>query len=60
MGGFCKETLSIQNAIDVGCHIIITIPDSILDRLSRVDKDLFEFSKETVQGFNNDGKAIRL
>ena len=50
----CKETLSIQHAIDVGCHII-TIPDSILDRLSRVDKDLFEFSKETVQGFNNDG-----
>lgn len=55
----CKETLSIQHAIDVGCHII-TIPDSILDRLSRVDKDLFEFSKETVQGFNNDGKAIHL
>jgi len=50
----CKETLSIQNAMDSGCHII-TIPDSILDRIGRTGKDLMEFSIETVKGFNKDG-----
>ena len=51
----CKETLSIQHAIDTGCHII-TIPDSILDRIGRVGKDLVEFSQETASGFNKDGR----
>jgi transaldolase len=53
----CKETLSIQHALDSGCQII-TVPDSIMDRLSRINKDLNEFSKETVISFNNDGKNI--
>ena len=53
----CKETLSIQHAIDAGCQII-TVPDSIMDRLSRINKDLNDFSKETVIGFNNDGKIL--
>lgn len=51
----CKETLSIQHAIDTGCHII-TVPDSILDRIGRVGKDLVDFSKETASGFNKDGR----
>ena len=50
----CKEALSIQHAIDAGCHII-TVPDSILDRIGRVGKDLSQFSIETVRGFNADG-----
>lgn len=55
----CKEVLSIQHAIDVGCHII-TIPDSIMDRLNRVDMDLFEYSKETALMFQNAGAQIVL
>jgi len=55
----CKEVLSIQYAIDTGCQII-TIPDSIMDRISRINKDLTEFSKETVIGFYNDGKSITI
>lgn len=49
----CKEVLSIQHAIDAGCHII-TIPDSIMDRLNRIYKNLTEFSLETVQSFQKD------
>jgi transaldolase len=49
----CKETLSIQHAIDSKCHII-TIPDSILDRMGRMGKDLTEFSLETVAAFRKD------
>lgn len=55
----CKETLSIQHAIDVGCHMI-TIPDSILDRIGRVGKDLEQFSKETVKAFQKDGQRLSL
>lgn len=55
----CKEVLSIQHAMDVGCHII-TIPDSILDRLNRVDMDLQEFSKETVRMFECAGAQLIL
>lgn len=49
----CKEVLSIQHAIDAGCHII-TVPDTIMDRLNRLYKDLNDFSLETVQSFQKD------
>ena len=49
----CKDIMSIKTAIDTGCHII-TIPDSILDRVHRINKDLTEFSLETVQCFKHD------
>jgi len=49
----CKEVLSIQHAVDSGCHII-TIPDSIMDRLNRAYKDLDQFSLETIQSFQKD------
>lgn len=55
----CKETLSIRHAIDAGCKII-TIPDSIMDRLSRINKDLTEFSQETVLSFKKDGEKITI
>jgi transaldolase len=55
----CKETLSIKHAIDAGCKII-TIPDSIMDRLSRMNKDLTEFSRETVASFKNDGEKLTI
>jgi|SRR5210317_359336 transaldolase len=50
----CKDNLSLQHAINCGCDII-TIPDSIIDRLSRVDTDLEKMSLETVYSFNKDG-----
>lgn len=55
----CKEVLSIKHAIDAGCKII-TIPDSIMDRLSRINKDLTEFSQETVLSFKKDGEKITI
>lgn len=55
----CKEVLSIKHAENSGCHII-TIPDSILDRIGRMGKDLTEMSRETVQGFMNDGKFVTI
>src|SRR6056300_333552 len=55
----CKENLSIQHAIDCGCHII-TIPDSIIDRLTRVGTDLTDMSIMTAANFNNDGKKANI
>lgn len=48
----CKEMASITNAMRAGCHII-TIPDNILDRMDRKDKDLLQFSIETVRDFHD-------
>lgn len=55
----CKEVLSIEHAKRAGAAII-TIPDSILDRLNRQGMDLTEFSKETVRSFNADGQNNQL
>lgn len=55
----CKEVLSIRHAENSGCHII-TVPDAILDRIHRVDKDLRELSVETVKSFKNDGVTANI
>ena len=55
----CKDNTSILSAIEIGCHIV-TLPDSIIDRIDRIEKDLEIFSKETVCSFNNDGKSLKL
>jgi len=55
----CKEVLSIRHAIRAGAQII-TIPDSIISRLNRLDKDLLEFSLETARDFNADGKSLSI
>ena len=49
----CKEVLSINHAIRAGCHII-TITDSIMDRMDRIHKNLQEFSLETIRSFKKD------
>lgn len=49
----CKETLSIQHAIDCNCHII-TVPEPILDRMGRVGRDLTESAVETSAAFRAD------
>ncbi len=48
-----RETLNIKQANNLGCHII-TVPHEILQKLSYLEKDLEEFSLETVEGFYKD------
>lgn len=48
-----RELLNVFQADDVGCHII-TATNDILKKLSLVDKDLTEYSRETVEMFRRD------
>jgi transaldolase len=52
----CRETYSIYQADKLGCDII-TVPSSILKKLSLKDKDLEGYSLETVQDFYKDAQA---
>ena len=52
----CRETYNIYEAENIGCHII-TVPPNLLKKLSLRNKDLEEYSRETVQMFYNDAKA---
>jgi transaldolase len=51
-----REPLNIFQADSIGCHII-TATNDILKKLFLVDKDLDEFSLETVQMFYRDATA---
>lgn len=51
-----RELLNIIQANDIGCHII-TVTNSILKKLPKLNKDLNQFSLETVQMFYNDAKS---
>ena len=51
-----RELLNIFQAESVGCHII-TATNDILKKLSLVDKDLDQYSLETVQMFYKDAQA---
>ena len=51
-----RELLNIFQADAIGCHII-TVTNDILQKLSLVDKDLSEYSLETLKMFYNDGRA---
>ena len=48
-----RELLNVVQANDVGCHVI-TATNDILKKLSLLDKDLAEYSLETVQMFRDD------
>ncbi len=50
-----RELLNIFQADEIGCHII-TVTNDILKKLCLVNKDLDEFSLETVKMFYNDAK----
>ena len=54
-----RELLNIFHAESCGCHIITATPD-ILNKLSLLDKNLDEFSLETVQMFRRDSLAAGL
>jgi transaldolase len=51
-----RELLNVFHADSIGCHII-TVTNDILKKLSTVNKDLHEYSLETVQMFYNDAQA---
>jgi len=48
-----RELLNIFHAEECGCDII-TVPNEFLSKLDLVDKDLVEYSRETVQAFYKD------
>lgn len=51
-----REVLNIVDADKIGCHII-TVTNSLLAKLGNLDKDLTQFSLDTVKMFYNDAKA---
>jgi len=51
-----REVLNIYQADEIGCHIITVTPD-LLKKLSLRDKDLAEYSLETVAMFYRDATA---
>lgn len=51
-----RELLNVVQASDIGCHIITATPD-ILAKLSLLDKDLDEYSLDTVKMFRTDAVA---
>ena len=51
-----REVLNINQAEDLGCDII-TITDDIYKKLNLKNKDLNQFSLETVKMFYDDGLA---
>ena len=53
-----REVLNIFQADAVGCHII-TVTSDILQKLALIDRDLEDFSLETVKMFYTDGQRVR-
>jgi transaldolase len=51
-----RELLNVIQADEIGCHII-TATNDILNKLSLLEKDLEEFSLETVKMFYKDAQA---
>src|SRR3981189_645258 len=51
-----RELLNIFHAEESGCDII-TVPNEFLGKLDLIDKDLAEYSRETVQLFYRDATA---
>jgi len=52
----CREIFNVAQADRAGCHIV-TVPYSVLPKLTCFGKDLTEFSWETVQMFRRDALA---
>lgn len=53
----CRELYNIFQAENSGCHII-TVQNSILDKLDNVGKDLTKYSVEIVQDFFKDANSL--
>ena len=52
--GSVRETMNVQDAAEAGAHII-TVPPALLEKL--IDH---RYSRDTVRGFNEDARAVRL
>ena len=52
----CREVYNVYEADQIGCHII-TVPNNIISKLSLRDKDLEDYSIETVKMFYDDAKS---
>jgi len=52
-----RELLNIFHADDSGCHII-TVPSDILKKMNLINKNLDEFSLETVKMFYDDARNV--
>ena len=50
-----REVLNIYQANDIGCHII-TVTNDLLKKMELKNKNLFEYSRETVEMFYNDAQ----
>ncbi|MBJ7339115.1 transaldolase [Mycolicibacterium sp.] len=50
-----RELLNLVQADQMGCHVVTVTPD-ILKKLPLLDKDLTQFSLETVQMFHDDAQ----
>lgn len=53
----CRELYNIVEADKVGCHII-TVQNSILNKIDLFGKDLTEYSIETVKSFFKDANSL--
>lgn len=53
----CREVFNIMQAQECNCDII-TVTDSVLNRMNNIGKNLDDFSLETVNMFYNDGKSL--
>jgi transaldolase len=53
-----RELLNIFQADAVGCHVI-TVTSDILQKLALINRDLDDFSLETVKMFYTDGQRVR-
>jgi len=51
-----RELLNVVQANQIGCHII-TVTNDLLKKLNTLNKDLLEFSLDTVQMFYRDAQA---
>lgn len=54
-----KDNLAVMKAVEVGCHII-TIPDTVMDRINRLGLDHHQMSIDKVKLFNTDASRILL
>jgi transaldolase len=54
-----RELLNVFQAEAVGCQVI-TVTHDLLKKLSEVGRDLEEYSLETVRGFYEDGRGLRV
>lgn len=54
-----KDNLAFNKCVETGCHII-TVPDSVMDRMNRIGLNLHQMSIDKVKLFNNDAKDVTI